>query len=159
MEGEEERWVPERYVAFWINSSSRKVIRLHELRLRPLGLTMANAAVLLTLAEGGPLSQKDLTRLARVEQPTMAEMLSRMERDGLVCRQRNPRDRRGSLFSVTDLARGRLDQVREALVQGERDALSGLSAEESEQLIRLLRRVADNVDRAAAPLQSSERKG
>ncbi|MEN3535048.1 MarR family transcriptional regulator [Microbispora sp. ZYX-F-249] len=155
MEGEGERWVPERYVAFWINSSSRKVVRLHELRLRPLGLSMANAAVLLTLAEGGPLSQKDLTRLARVEQPTMAEMLSRMERDGLVCRQRNPRDRRGSLFSVTDMARGHLDLVREALLQGERDVLAGLTEEEAEQLIGLLRRVADNVDRAAAPLQSS----
>ncbi|MEV7801480.1 MarR family transcriptional regulator [Microbispora sp. NPDC088329] len=153
MEGEGERWAPERYAAFWINHSSRKVTRLHELRLRPIGLSMANAAVLLTLAEDGPLSQKDLTRLARVEQPTMAEMLSRMERDGLVCRQRNPRDRRGSLFSLTDLARDRLDLVREALLQGERDALSGLTDEETEQLIRLLRRVAGNVDQAAAPLQ------
>ena len=34
------------------------------------------------LAKGGCLSQKDLARLARVEQPTMAEMLARMERDG-----------------------------------------------------------------------------
>jgi hypothetical protein len=50
--------------------------------------------VLRALAEGGSLAQKELARLARVEQPTMAEMLARMERDRLVERHPNPDDKR-----------------------------------------------------------------
>ena len=137
---------PHDMVGFWINLASRSILRVLDARLRPLGFAMSHLPVLRALAEGGALSQKDLARVARVEQPTMAEMLSRMERDGLVQREPNPDDKRGSLTSLTRSARMRFPKARETLLAGEREALAGFSDEEKTLLLELLRRVVNNVD-------------
>jgi MarR family transcriptional regulator, transcriptional regulator for hemolysin len=84
---------------------------------------------------------------ARVEQPTMAEMLTRMERDGVVRRETNPADKRGSISSLTRSARGRLPKATEALIAGERGAMAGLSDDEQAVLIELLQRVVKNLER------------
>ncbi|WP_167594419.1 hypothetical protein [Corallococcus coralloides] len=44
---------------------------------------------------------------ARVEPPTVAELLSRMERDGVVQREPNPANALGGLMSLTRTARQR----------------------------------------------------
>src|SRR6185312_17549941 len=101
-------WDPESTAAFWINRASRLLLRLHEGRLRALGFGMGQLPVLIALEDGGALPQKELAQIARVEQPTMAEMLARMERDGVIEREPNPEDKRGSLTSLTRSARARL---------------------------------------------------
>jgi DNA-binding MarR family transcriptional regulator len=86
-------------VGFWVNLASRTIVRVIDAQLRPLGFSIGHLPVLRALAEGRSLAQKELARLARVEQPTMAEMLARMERDRLVERHPNPDDKRVSLTS------------------------------------------------------------
>jgi DNA-binding MarR family transcriptional regulator len=76
----------------------------------------------------------------------MAQMLTRMERDGIVRREADPKDRRGSLVSLTKQARSRLPAGRAILRQGNVEMTRGLSAQEVETLIGLLRRVLTNVD-------------
>src|SRR5262252_2229808 len=68
---------PEKLVGFWINLASRTIVRVLDARLRPLGFAMSHLPVLRALAQGGALSQKELARMARVEQQTMAELLAR----------------------------------------------------------------------------------
>lgn len=133
-------------MGFWINHTSRVMMRLHEARLRPLGLSMGQLPVLIALAERGALAQKELAGLARVEQPTMAELLARMERDGLVQREPNPEDKRGSLISLTSTARERLTQAKAALIQNEDKATTDLSPEEKTTLMGLLQRVLTNLE-------------
>jgi MarR family transcriptional regulator for hemolysin len=136
---------PNDMVGFWINLASRSILRVLDARLRPLGFAMSHLPVLRALAEGGALSQKDLARIARVEQPTMAEMLARMERDGLVEREPNPDDKRGSLTSLTRSARMRFPRATETLVAAEREAMAGFSDREKTLLLELLQRVVKNV--------------
>jgi len=139
-------FAPEDLVGFWINLASRTFVRVVDARLRPLGFAMSQLPVLRALGEGGALSQKELARLARVEQPTMAEMLGRMERDGLVERVQNPEDKRGSLTSLSRSARTRFPKAAEALMSGERDAVAGFSDEEKLLFIQFLKRVVQNLD-------------
>ncbi|HEX7663346.1 MAG TPA: MarR family transcriptional regulator [Polyangiaceae bacterium] len=149
MQHDDERkstWNPEASPAFWINRASRALMRLHEGRLRPLGLGMSQLPVLIALESDGPLSQKDLAARARVEQPTMAEMLARLERDGVVERAPNPNDKRGSLTSLTRRTKTKLPKAKEALLRGEHDALAGLSAKEKTVLRELLERVVANLE-------------
>jgi MarR family transcriptional regulator, transcriptional regulator for hemolysin len=134
-------------VGFWINRASRIIVRLLDARLRPLGFAMSHLPVLRALAEGGPLSQTDLARLARVEQPTMAEMLARMERDGLVQRQPNPEDKRGSLTSITRSARMRFPKVVGSLIDAEEEATAGFTEQEKNLLLALLTRLVENLER------------
>ena len=102
--------------------------------------------ILHALQDGSALSQKELALRARVEQPTMAEMLARMERDGVVQREPNPDDGRGTLTSLTRSARLRLPKGKAELVQGEHEAMTGFSTAEKELLLSLLQRVVSNLE-------------
>jgi len=105
---------------------------------------MSQMPVLHALKNGASLSQKDLAQFAGVEQPTMAEMLARLERDGVVQRKPNPKDRRGSLVSLTRTSRLRLPKARMELIQVEKGAMASLSTAEKEILLNLLQRVVSN---------------
>jgi DNA-binding MarR family transcriptional regulator len=107
---------------------------------------MSQMPVLHALGDGGSLSQKELAKWARVEQPTMAEMLARMERDGVVQREPNPKDGRGSLTSLTRRSRLRLPKAKAALMQAEHEAMAGFSADEKALLLTLLQRVVSNLE-------------
>ncbi|WP_437308084.1 MarR family winged helix-turn-helix transcriptional regulator [Sorangium sp. So ce388] len=148
MQGEKrsESWDPRSSASFWINHASRALMRLQDGRLRPLGFGMRQMPVLHALADGGAISQKELARFAGVEQPTMAEMLARMERDGVVERGPDPKDGRASRTSLTRRALLRLPQLKEELIEVEREAMAGFSAAEKELLLTLLQRVARNLD-------------
>jgi len=144
------KWDPESTAAYWINRASRLLLRLHEARLRPLGFGMGQLPVLMALEDGAMLPQKALAERAHVEQPTMAEMLARMEKLGIVERSPNPDDKRGSLTSLTKKARARLPQAKAALLQGERDATRDLKKKERALLVELLQRVVKALEEGDA---------
>ena len=125
---------------------TRGLTRVGDARLRPLGFATAQLPVLSVLKDGARLSQGELARLIKVEQPTMAQLLARMERDGLIRREPDPSDRRSSLVSLTETALTKLPAGREVLIQGNREATRGLSDDEVATLIGLLRRVLANVE-------------
>ncbi len=125
---------------------TRGLTRVGDMRLRPLGFSTAQLPVLSMLKDGARKSQGELARLIKVEQPTMAQLLARMERDGLIEREPDPSDRRSSLVSLTEKALANLPAGREVLVQGNWEAMRGLSEDEVATLIGLLRRVLTNVE-------------
>jgi MarR family transcriptional regulator, transcriptional regulator for hemolysin len=139
-------WSPISSASFWINRASRLLLRLQDRRLRPLGFGMSQMAVLHALQDGASLSQKELAEFAQVEQPTMAEMLARMERDGVVQREPNPKDGRGSLISLTPRSHRRLSKAKTSLIQVEKEAMANLSDAEKAQLLTLLQRVISNIE-------------
>jgi len=148
MQNEERResWDPDATAAFWISRASRILLRHFDARLRPFGFAMSQLAVLRALAGGASLSQTELAQAACVEQPTMAETLMRMVRDGIAQREPNPKDKRGSLISLTRRSRARLSKARAALVQADREAMAGLTDAEKALLRQLLERVVRNLE-------------
>ncbi len=130
-----------------VNMASRSLMRLGDRRVRPLGLGISQMPVLYLLREGGAMSQKELARHAKVEQPSMAQTLARMERDGLIKRSPDPEDGRRSLISLTKKALSRLALVREALQADNGKELEGFSDVEISTLVDLLRRLNGNLDR------------
>jgi len=129
-----------------INRLARLSFRWTEERFQPLGLSTGQVPVLYALKDGASLTQKELARLVRIEQPTMAQLLSRMERDGLVRRTDNPDDKRSSLISLTPLALKKLPLARAILSEGNKEALKGFTDREIATLSKLLLRVVRNLD-------------
>jgi DNA-binding MarR family transcriptional regulator len=144
------RWDPESTPTFWINHASRLLMRRFEQRLRPLDFGMAYLPVVIALEENGALLQKQLAEHAHVEQPTMAALLARMERDGLVLHKPHPSDKRASQISLSAKAKARLPSAKKRLGEVAQQATAGLSERERATLIALLRRVVNNLDQAAA---------
>jgi MarR family transcriptional regulator, transcriptional regulator for hemolysin len=120
---------------------------LSELRLKPLGFGVGYVPVLVAIGQGKAQSQRDLARFARVEQPSIAQMLGRMERDEFIRRTPDPEDGRSSLISLTQIAHARLPEACAVLFQGNREVLSDFTDEEAAQLVALLTRLITSLDR------------
>ncbi|GBR09565.1 MarR family winged helix-turn-helix transcriptional regulator [Gluconobacter frateurii] len=139
-------WDPLSHPGHYFSRIARGLSRVGDARLRDLGLATAQLPILTALKDGAQLSQKQLAHWAKVEQPTMAQMLSRMERDGLIQRTPDPNDGRSSLISLTKMALERLPAGRAVLRQGNADMTKGLTSEEIDTLIMLLRQVLANIE-------------
>ncbi|MBT2119633.1 MarR family transcriptional regulator [Dyella sp. LX-66] len=130
-----------------INRASRLLLRAGDARLRPLGLAGAQIPVVAMLKHHGPMTQKQLAEMAQIEQPSMAQTLARMERDGMVERRADPADGRSSFVHLTELALGKLPEAQRVLNLGERRMLAGLEEGEVLVLMGLLQRVVGNLER------------
>ncbi|WP_412529060.1 MarR family winged helix-turn-helix transcriptional regulator [Burkholderia lata] len=130
-----------------IGFTYRLFARVVDRPLRDLGFAMSQVPVLVSLKKAGALSQSELARRAQVEQPSMAQLLNRMERDGLVLRVPDPDDRRSRLISLTESAAKGLAKGRAVMDEASEQALAGLSDAEREQLVSLLGRVNANLER------------
>lgn len=143
----ERDWNPLSHPSHYISRIGRAQTRIGDARLRAVGLATAQLPVLSMLSGGRQLSQIELARRAKVEQPSMAQLLTRMERDGLIRRVPDPSDRRSSLVMLTDEAERRLPEGRAILRQSNAEMTHGMTDGEIEQLLSLLGRVLENVDR------------
>jgi MarR family transcriptional regulator, transcriptional regulator for hemolysin len=124
----------------------RTFSRIVDVQLRELGFSMGQLPVLVALKHGAALPQSELARWARVEQPTMAQLLNRMERDGLVQRVPDPNDGRSRLISLTAQARKQLPKAKAVMdVTGEQ-ATAGFSAQDLAQLTALMLRINANLE-------------
>ena len=110
-------------------------------RIRPLGLTPGTFPALLELWEGDGLTQKALVERLDIEQATMANTLARMERDGLVRREKDNNDGRVQRVRLTDRAKGLRDAAIEAAKSVNNETMAGLTVEEQHQLIELMQKV------------------
>ncbi len=138
-----------------ISLAARGFARLSEARLKPLGFGIGYLPVLIALNTGRAKTQRDLARFARMEQPSMAQMLVRMERDGLIRRAPDPADGRSSLVTLTEVAKARLSEACAVLFQGNREVQGGFTKEEAAQLTDLLTRLIANLDSIASAEGSS----
>lgn len=132
-----------------ISLASRRFARLAETRLRPLGFGVGQIPVLVALRDGEAKTQRDLARFARTEQPPMAQMLARMQRDGLIRRTPDPNDGRSQIISLTKLAEKRLPDAIAVVLQGNAQALAGFSKQDATTLTILLQRLIANLDQIA----------
>ncbi len=137
-----------------ISLAARGFARLSEARLKPLGFGLGYVPVLVALKNGQALTQRNLARFAKIEQPSMAQMLMRMERDGLIRRVPDPTDGRSSLVSLTESAEARLPEACNVVLQGNREALGDFTREEAGHLATLLMRLLANLDRIAGAEES-----
>ena len=70
----------EHSLGYMVNWAARLFAREMDDALRPFGLMSGQLPVFFALADGKPPTQRELARLAAVEQSNMAKTLARMER-------------------------------------------------------------------------------
>jgi len=100
------------------------------------GLTPTSVAALATIERHGPLTPSEIAAIERVKRPTITRTLGCLEREGLIDRTQDPKDKRSALVSVNGAGRERLRRLR-----GRKNAylarrMKDLSPEEVETLER-----------------------
>ncbi|MCE8007935.1 MarR family transcriptional regulator [Aestuariivita sp.] len=126
---------------FLANHMARLFAHALAREIGPLGLAPAQFMVLLELWEEDGVTQAALVAALDVEQATMANTLSRMERDGLITRHPNLGDKRARNVCLTDRARALRPQAMAAARQVNARALSSLDAQDQAQLSALMQQV------------------
>lgn len=90
-------------VCFTLAVAAREVVSLYRPLLEPLGLTHPQYLVMVTLwGVGKPISIKQLSKLLKLEAPTLSPLLKRLQSAGLVERHRDPADERSLQVSLTE---------------------------------------------------------
>lgn len=110
-------------------------------RIKPLGIVPGQFPALLALWEEDGLTQKELIARLDLEQATIANTLSRMERDGLIRRTPHPSDARAQQIWLTAAARAIRQAAQNAAMNQNKLALSTLAPAEQKQFINLMNRV------------------
>ncbi len=121
-----------------ISVAARLFARTLQTRLASHGVSAGQWPLLLYLWEQDGLSQKQLSRRVQIEEPTTTRTLGRMERDGLVFRKRDEKDRRRINVFLT--MRGK--ELREELLPFAQEvntlATHGLSDQDKTKINSLL---------------------
>ena len=112
-------------------------LRFHRRDAKRSGLTGASHAVMLHLAQTGPLSIGECARHLGRAQSVITEIVQGLERHGLLARVPDASDRRRTEVWLTDAGRARLEREQEVLERSliER-ALARMRPNEREALIR-----------------------
>jgi len=131
-----------------VNRASRALARNGDAALKPPGLRYAQVPVLALLGEGAELTQKALAEAAGIEQPSMAQLLTRMDRDGLIRRVPHPSDARSHTIAMAAGNTARLAQARQQLADLDRRAVTGFTAQEIDSLKDLLTRLSSNLEKS-----------
>lgn len=106
--------------------------------LAPLGLSPRDAGVLHHVRTLGPVSQRALGLLLRIDRSTMVGIIDALEERGFLRRDADPQDRRAHALTVTREGRQASRRADLAVERVERRFLSTLGDADVHQLRRLL---------------------
>ena len=137
-------YVRETSAGYLTNWAARLFARAIERRLE--GGNSGPMPVFFALQDGSAMTQKALAQSAAVEQPTMANTLARMERDGLVQRTPDPNDRRSAQVSLTPLGLQRAKAAFVSAVEVNKLATEALAPDERSQFYDMLRRIISRLE-------------
>ena len=114
-------------------------------------LTPRQLAVLVTVAHNEGLSQTGLVDRTGIDRSTLADIVRRMQRKGLLQRRRTKEDARAYAVKLTDEGRRLLRTAEPLAKRVDERILEALPAKQREQFIDELLAIADTLQKIAAP--------
>lgn len=126
----------------YLYTESRRVTK--ELARRA-DLTGPQLTVVKLLETFGDLSLSELSDRIRAQNSTVTGIIDRMEREGLVARERSKEDRRVVFIKLTTKGRQLAQEIPVEPMEIFKGALESLSAQEVRDLMRILGKVAKRV--------------
>lgn len=129
----------------WLTAEvARRGRRLVSASLAQDGARRQHFTVLTSLFEQGPASQAALGRRLSIDGSDMHSLLAEFERDGLVARVRDQRDRRRNVVTLTRAGQTALARLDELIDAAQDALLEPLTAAERQQLERLLQKILES---------------
>ena len=119
-------------------------------------LTPVQYAALTAIKKHPGIDQVTLAGLIAYDRTTITGVVDRLVQKGLLGRHVNIRDRRVRELQITDEGRRVLCQIEPAVQAAQRIMLRGLTADEANQFLRLLRKaIAAGNELSRAPLRAA----
>lgn len=127
-------------------------------RIAHLGITPDQFTVMRTLLEQDGITQRELAHLISSDPNTVASLVNRMEKAGLLERETHERDRRANRLRLAAQGRILYEAARVLAVELQTEVLAAVPASRREQFLEDLNHLADACRLAAqsAPLREPE---
>lgn len=93
---------------------------------------------------GGTLQQRDLQNSEPISSASLSEVLTKLEREGLIVRTRSERDRRQLEITLTEAGWKEAERLAVMRQEFEKEAFSIMTPEEREQLLSTLDRLVSH---------------
>ena len=126
-----------------LNQAALRANRLVSAGFAAEGMRRHHFSVLVALDEDGPASQAALGRRLGIDRSDMVAVINDLERDGLVARAKDERDRRRNVIRATPAGQKRLKRLGARVDAAQAALMEPLSAAERRTLERLLARVVE----------------
>ncbi|KUJ70430.1 MarR family transcriptional regulator [Streptomyces albus subsp. albus] len=140
---ENESPAPSAGAAFLLAQLGAHAAQLFAQRIAELDLTPAQAGLLHLLARAPGQSQRELADHLGMPPSRFVPFADELEERGVIERRRNPDDRRLYALHLTNRGLDLLTELRTAGAAHEQQVCQALSPDEHQQLIDLLRRMAE----------------
>jgi len=132
---------------FLINMAARLTNRAARIRLGELGASPGQIPILLCLIQEDGLIQKDLVHRSKMEQPTVAEQLARLEKRGFITRRRQAEDGRAFQVFLTPKARAMSAKLIAELERGARIFTKNIPKRDLEMFDGVICQIIDRLER------------
>jgi DNA-binding MarR family transcriptional regulator len=110
------------------------------------GLTPRQFALLLAIYQKAGISQVDLVRQTGIDRSTVAEMVARLIKRGLLLRQRTEADRRTNALALTPEGERQLRAAQPGVARAQDRILDPIPSAKRAEFIALLRQLVDNLE-------------
>jgi DNA-binding MarR family transcriptional regulator len=118
------------------------VVLFHQAVGRILGINTTDMKCLDIIVIRGSANPSQLAKLTGLSTGSTTAMIDRLEKKGLIERQHNPKDRRGTIIVLTQGATNKLHLLFDSMAKAIERLVSGYSEEELETLSEFFRKVS-----------------
>jgi DNA-binding MarR family transcriptional regulator len=126
------------------------------------GLTIRQFAVLAALNDQDGQSQSSLVDVTGIDRSTLADMVSRMEKSGLVQRVKSNEDARAKAVSLTDAGQASFDNAVSVVIEADAILTEDLRKSRRESLMTSLSSISGDLEEEYVPrkkgLKGSKKK-
>lgn len=126
-----------------IHQKARLSIKEVNETLKEFDLYSAQWSILFCLKQFGAATQKEIWQYLNVEAPTVTRTLVRLEQSEWIVRKEG-RDKREKLVYLSEKAEETVPQIEERILEMEKRMLAGLSEQEQQLLIGLLKKIGQS---------------
>lgn len=122
----------ENQICFPLYACAKEVVRQYRKPLEALGLTYTQYVVMMVLWEHGGMCEGELGRLVHLDSGTLAPLLKRLEKQGLINRARQAENERKLSITLTDEGEALKEKAVEVPM-----SMQGCIALDTDELIQL----------------------
>ena len=135
-------------IAFVTSTAIKTVTKDFNKRMEKHGSTRIQwTALYFLLKADKPMSQKELAVLMNVQDPSLARLIDRMERDQLLRRIENPRDKRVKILELTEAGRSKAEALMPYGQEFSDLLLEDITDEEVEIFQKVLKKMVRNIEK------------
>jgi DNA-binding MarR family transcriptional regulator len=136
----------DRSIIHLLHRASQRASEIFAQETRDFDLTARQYAVITTVAQHEGLSQTDLVRLTGIDRSTLADVVQRLLKRGLIQRERTTRDGRTYAVSLSPGGRDLLESIKPSARRADRLVLSCLGDEDGKLAAQILNRLLRKAD-------------